>query len=400
MGIIPNKSQNTVINDAVEFYHNDSKQVYEFGGYAGTGKSVVLNLIREKLGLDYNQVAAMTYIGQAAIVMRTKGFFNAKTAHSWLYSPVMVEKTDSKGRTIFDPYFHRPIFEMKFIPKDLTGIRLIFVDEAYSLPERIRPELESRGIKIIACGDPGQLPPVKDNPAYLKTPGTYPVLTEIVRQAEGSGIIHLATRARQGLPIEVGDYGDAIVIEYSDLDLNYLYYSDMIVCGTNEHRDRINRIYRKNILGYVDEIPHMGEKVICRKNNWQVDVDGINLTNGLRGTILNNPDVSRFNGKTFTIDFRPDLIDGVFKDTEVDYQYFVGSNDQRKYLKNSPYQQGEKFEFAYATTCHLSQGSQYMNGIYIEDHLRGNIQSNLNYTGITRFSNKLVYVKPEKRRRK
>lgn len=400
MGIMPNAGQLSIVRDAINFYRNDSKQVFEFGGYAGTGKSVVLNLIKQELGLEFHEIAAMTYIGQAAIVMRMKGFANAKTGHSWLYTPVMVEKTDSKGRIIYDPYFHRPVFTMKFIPKDWVGIKAVFLDEGYSFPERLRKDLEAKNVKIFACGDPGQLPPVKDEPAYLKEFGTYPVLTEIMRQAEGSGIIHLATRARQGLPIEVGNYGDAMVIDYSDLDLNYLYYSDMIVCGKNDHRDMINKLYRKHILGYTDEIPHIGEKVICRKNNWQMDIDGINLTNGLRGTVMNNPDVSRFNGKTFKIDFKPDLIDGVFKELDVDYQYFVGNNDQRKYLKTSPYQEGEKFEFAYATTCHMSQGSQYMNGIYIEDRLKGGVQNNLNYTGITRFSNKLIYVKQRSRNRK
>ena len=97
-------------------------------------------------------------------------------------------------------------------------------------------------------------------------------------------------------------------------------------------------------------------------------------------------------------DFKPDLINGVFQNLDIDYKYFVGTNDQRKYLKNSPYQTGEKFEFAYATTCHLSQGSQYHHGIYIEEILKGNCQNNLNYTGITRFSDQMIYVKNAKRR--
>lgn len=399
MGIMLNDGQKSIVKDAVNFYRSFSKQVFEYGGFAGTGKSVVLNAIKQELGFDYADVAAMSYIGQAAIVMRMKGFANAKTSHSWLYSPVMVEKKDKDGNVVYDRYFNKPIYEMRFVPKDLTGVKAIFLDEGYTYPERLRGELESRNIKIFVCGDPGQLPPVKDAPAYLKVPGTYPVLEEVMRQSENSGIIHLATRARKGLPIETGDYGDAIVIEYEDLDLDSLYYADMVICGTNNHKDYINRIFRKHILGYVDEIPHMGEKIICRKNNWNVDVDGINLTNGLRGTVMNSPDVSRFNGQTFKIDFNPDLINGVFQDIDVDYQYFVGNNEQRQILKNNPFQEGEKFEFAYATTCHLSQGSQYQNGIYIEDYMRGGFQNNLNYVGITRFSNKMIYVKPAKTRR-
>ena len=52
---------------------------------------------------------------------------------------------------------------------------------------------------------------------------------------------------------------------------------------------------------------------------------------------------------------------------------------------------------AYAITTHMSQGSQYPNGAYIEEYLSPDINKNLNYTGITRFSNFLIYVKKKKK---
>ena len=149
-----------------------------------------------------------------------------------------------------------------------------------------------------------------------------------------------------------------------------------------------------NIYNYNSTIPNHGEKVICRKNNWGLEVEGINLTNGLRGTVMNYPDVSGFNGRSFMIDFKPDLFNSQFNNITVDYKYFIGNNEQRQIIKTQPYSDGDKFEYAYATTCHISQGSQYNAGIYIEDYMGGGIQNNLNYTGITRFMNKLLYVKP------
>ena len=74
MGIEYNKGQRRIIDDAKNFYRHSSNQVYEFGGYAGTGKSVVLNAIKEEFGFQDQEIAAMSYIGQAAIVMRMKGF--------------------------------------------------------------------------------------------------------------------------------------------------------------------------------------------------------------------------------------------------------------------------------------------------------------------------------------
>ena len=63
-------------------------QVYQFEGKAGTGKSTVLFEMIRRIGIPLNRIATMTYIGQASIVLRTKGIMNAKTIHSWLYEPV------------------------------------------------------------------------------------------------------------------------------------------------------------------------------------------------------------------------------------------------------------------------------------------------------------------------
>ena len=67
-------------------------------------------------------------------------------------------------------------------------------------------------------------------------------------------------------------------------------------------------------------------------------------------------------------------------------------------MKNKPYNNGEKFDLAYALTTHLAQGAEYSNGIYIEEQLRDpNISRNLNNTGVTRFRDGLIYVKPSRR---
>ena len=50
-------------------------------------------------------------------------------------------------------------------------------------------------------------------------------------------------------------------------------------------------------------------------------------------------------------------------------------------------------EYAYASTVHLSQGSEYKYGTYFEEYMSPTIQNNLNYTAITRFKSSMVYVK-------
>lgn len=398
MGIQLNKEQQYVVDEGVRFFKHSSEQVFQYAGYAGTGKSVVLFAILERLGIPLHRVAPMAYIGQASVVMRLKGLRNAKTIHSWLYKPVENYKLDENGNIINDYYFNRPKFELGFEPKPLENIDIILIDEAGSVPYEQKHEIESRGIKIIATGDLGQLPPVTGNPAYLYS-GRVLELTQIMRQAENSALLYLADRARRGLTIHEGYYGDVLVINEDDLTDQMISNSDIVISAKNATRDYINNRVRRDILGIKTDIPAYGERMVCRKNNWNIEVDGINLANGLIGSVINMPGVHGFDGKTYKIDFQPTLLNGYhFKDLTCDYEYLMANHEQKKILKNSKYGQGEKMEFAYCITCHMSQGAQFNNGIYLEEFLNKDIQNNLNYTGITRFSNSMIYVKKKIRK--
>ena len=83
-----------------------------------------------------------------------------------------------------------------------------------------------------------------------------------------------------------------------------------------------------------------------------------------------------------------------FNDLACDYKYLVSPPNIRNDLKNSPYSIGNKFEFGYAITTHMSQGSEFNNGIYFEEYLRPDINNKLNYVGLSRFRNFCIYVKP------
>lgn len=395
--IILNKQQEFIVNEAVRWYLHSSEQIFQYAGYAGTGKSVVLNEIIKRLGIPLERVAPMAYIGQAAIVMRLKGLYNAKTIHSHLFNPVETFQVDDKGEMIYDKYLNKPKKHLAFEPKDLDNIDLIIVDEAGSVPLDLKYEIESRGKKVIATGDLGQLPPVFGESGYL-TKGKVYVLDEIIRQKANSGLLYLADRARKGLPIHNGYYGDSIVINEDELNDYMINKSEIILCGKNNTREYFNNKIRGDILNINYDLPTFGEKVVCRKNNWNLESNGINLANGLIGKITNNPGVEGYDGKTFKIDFDPVLSKGSeFKGISCDYNYFIADHRARQQLKNNKYSIGEKFEFAYAITTHMSQGGQFRNGIYYEEFLGKDIQTNLNYTGITRFEKSMIYVKRNKK---
>lgn len=395
MNIVLNPGQEKIKNEAVNWFLNSSEQLFEIDGLAGTGKSVLIAAILNELGLPYHQYMPMAYTGQASIIMRTKGFITARSIHSSLYEVVETFNPDDSITARFGiPAKKREFRLRKFID---PSIRLFFIDEAYMVPKHMVQDILSFGVKTIVCGDAHQLPPVGDDPGFLTGYGIHH-LTQLMRQSTDNPIIYLANRVIDGLPIHNGLYGnDVLVIDEDEVIPQMFGCVDCTCCGTNKTRESVNN-YVRNLAGFHGILPHAGERVICRNNNWDINIDGIALANGLCGTVLNNP--VGFRGDTFNIDFLPDLTPNVFPGINVNYKYFSAPADQKNALKNSyerKYMQGEFFDYAYALTTHLSQGGEYNNVMYIEEFLQQQIQKQLNYTGITRAKNKLIYVKKKKK---
>ena len=402
--MIFNTGQTRAINDAVDWFAHSSEQIFEISGSPGTGKSVVINEIlrrlMEKYKIPIERVAPMAYTGAASIVMRLKGLTTARTIHSWLYEAKEVPLMGPDGRIVMDTYFNVPVMTLKFIPRQLKGkLDIIIIDEGGMVPLSMRNQLLDTGAKIIVAGDLFQLEPVADKPAFLYNSYNVHELTEIMRQADGNAIVYLSQRIKNGLPINLGWYGgDVLVIEEDDVNDAMLISSPAILCGKNITRDRINDHIRYNIKGYKDPMPKYMEKLICRKNNWGLECDGINLTNGLTGTVVNSPDPSGFDGKEFRIDFVPDMVSNViFQNVPVSYRYISNDRKTKDMLKKSGMVSGNLFEYGYSQTVHLAQGSQWVQGMYFEEYLNQEMNNKIHYTALTRFSHRCIYVKQKRK---
>ena len=385
--------QEAIRQAAINWFYNEPDQVFQIAGAAGTGKTYLIYHILNSLNLNANQFLAMSYTGQASIVMRTRGFKTAKSIHSSLYE-VVEYFDDSDINIAFNLPKKKRVFKLRdYIEPE---IRLFFIDEAFMVPAKMVKDILSFGIKVIVCGDPNQLPPVGDDPGFLIS-GKIHRLTKLMRQAENNPIVYLANRAKSDLPIHCGVYGhnnEVLVIKEDEIIPEMFMYSECTCCGTNRTREILNENIRK-IFGYNTQLPNVGERVICRQNNWNETLEGISLCNGLNGICISPASIDPADKSLFILNFKPDLVDNYFRNLRCNKDYFLSPYNVKKEMKSFDrrYIKGEYFEFAYALTTHLCQGSEYSQGIYIEEYIRPQMQNSLNYTGITRFKNKLIYIK-------
>lgn len=404
--MILNPGQQAVVDAAVNWFRNSSEQVFEFDGEAGTGKSVTLNAILKTLKLAEYQYMPMAYTGAAAIVMRTRGLKYAKTIHSSLYHTIEVPVYDNKDpmkqvNTEMD--VKKMVTRFVPLPVEMLGkeIELFVIDEGFMVPQYMKKEILKYGRKVLVTGDSGQLPPVEGSPAFLMGDNVMH-LTEIMRQSVDNPILYIAHLARNNQPIHCGLYGDSVlVIDRENLTQDMILHSGPLICGKNNTRDYFNNGVR-HALGYETDFPQFGERLICRNNNWNIMADGIALTNGLSGYCTSPFDISRFHKYKYNLNFLADMAQYPFFNLEINCNYLTAPNaEARKDLKekiistSAKFYAGELFEYAYAITTHVSQGSEYPCGIVFEEHLGGGAMNHarLLYTGITRFKHKLILVK-------
>lgn len=389
--ITPNEQQAEAITKGVKWFKERKKQVFEIAGFAGTGKTTLVRWILDACGISINEGLYVAFVGKAAMVLAMKGL-PARTIHSTIYECIDVPKLDKNGDVIYVDGMM--LKTKKFIRKQKLPdeIKVIIVDEGSMVDAKLFADLKSFKKPIIVLGDLHQLPPVFGESGCLKNPDV--VLTQIMRQAEDNPIIHFATMAREQRwdEFKYGSYQDRVFIVPQEKVLKYenlVKESEVVICGFNRTRSQLNEYIRKNIYNMPDEGIAIGEKLICRENNWERRLtDNVFLINGMIGYVK-DIDYESFNKRTLDIDFRPEFIkDRWFQGIPMDWKYL-----NLDYLTRRNYQSAyDKFEYGYAITCHLAQGSQYDSVLLIVEDLRKGKEffSRWFYSSLTRAVNKLI----------
>ncbi|AHZ16099.1 hypothetical protein V529_20730 [Bacillus velezensis SQR9] len=384
------KTQEQAVESIEKWFKGNQDQTYFLSGYAGTGKTTLVNYVIEKLGIKLDEVAFACYTGKAALVVTQKaqGRYKASTIHSLIYKVY----TDKSGE----------IKVAKKAKSMLQDLKLIVIDEASMVDGQIMQDLKSFGIKILFIGDTGQLPPVSQNgnEEFLKMFNNPDFqLTEIHRQAAENPIIKLSMLARTKQEIEPGVYGkdgEAVVITHATWEnvKDRLYKkADQIICGYNRTRKQLNSEIRE-VLGFTGDVPLNGDKMICLNNDWNKSIDDVSLVNGMTGyvkKVYKREEIKeKFTHEATTIDFRPDFSEeSYFRKITIPNKLLTDPT-----FKLLPYEHKvyNSFDFGYAITCHKSQGSQWKNVVVLNEVLNKETHHRWLYTAITRSSERLVLV--------
>jgi len=400
----------------IKFWWNNGnyqKQVYEIAGYAGTGKTTIIKYFIEQNMIPIERVRFVTFTGKAALVIKRKNGFNATTIHKLIYVPEIIPekeeivfdengepKKDEKGNIIVEKIPRRVVFNLReSIDQDID---LIVCDECSMVNEKMWNDLLSFSKPIIVMGDRGQFPPIAGESPLLKDPDVS--LETVMRQAEDSDIIRLATLARQQKWINRRDFKNSpnvFIVTPDELYDDDLIEADIVLCGKNKTRDELNQRIRK-LKGFSGKFPQMGEKIICRNNDYEFQSveKEYQLINGMIGYVMAPIDLQTFNKTSFKLDFKPDFLseDGnpdYFKEVKVSTVPFNTELDIQKRIKQYGFiSEEEVFEFGYCITTHLAQGSSWKNVVIFDEWLSKDKSDHAKwlYTAITRAEESVILV--------
>ncbi|MDA1316760.1 MAG: ATP-dependent RecD-like DNA helicase [bacterium] len=363
----------------------DKKDQYiTLGGFAGTGKTTLIAILRKLLYKDNEKlkVGFASYTGKAARVLRTKLLEqkalskkdSVGTIHSLIYSPVVNGKQEIIG----------------WKRKDKLDRNLIIIDEASMVDGDIWEHLLKYKIPIIAVGDHGQLPPIRGSFNLMEKP--HIVLEQIHRQAAENPIIGLSIQAREQGYVRQGIYSKNIK-KYTSEDPDYQLEMNevletftpetLILCGYNHTRKRLNNHIRLS-QGRETEEPTRGDRVICLRNNHEKGI-----ANGMLGTITNisTKDTNWYEAE-IAMDGEEELYTGLISSKQFSNDTALNFTDKRSRIMA-----GDLFDFGYALTVHKAQGSQAKRVILFEERFAKMNDYDWKrwlYTAITRAEEDLI----------
>lgn len=449
----PTTSQLILINKLSQFLlQPNDNSLFVLKGYAGTGKTSLVSLFVNNLYKLNKKAVLLAPTGRAAKVFAGYSGKKAFTIHKKIY--LLTTGSDGNNNLLLSENKHKDtiflVDEASMIPDNISSPDFGLFSSRSLLNDLISYVYNGKRNTLILIGDTAQLPPVgmDESPAlnidYLKSSFQLDIQTiemkEVVRQSMQSGILANATKLRTKLNdeeykliIKLDHFPDLEHITGSELEdvLNSAYSNSgkeetIIITRSNKRANIFNQEIRNRVLYMENEISSGDQLMIVKNNYFWIDKDSEPgfLANGDIIQIQRIEKYEDFYGFRFAdvsvklLDY-PDekeitvkiLLDTLmtegpslsqkenqqlFEEVLKDYEDIPSRRVQIEHVKINPFYNALQVKFAYALTCHKTQGGQWETvfidqGYLPEAHINKEYYRWL-YTAFTRATKKLYLV--------
>jgi len=446
----PTTSQLKLITQTSAFILNSSDdEIFQITGYAGTGKTTVISAIINALDEFKIKTVLMAPTGRAAKVLCNFSGKPAYTIHKKIYR--QKSSKDGFGKFVLGKNLAFGTFyiidEASMIGNQLAETSIF--GSGNLLNDLLEYVYSGKRCKLILIGDTAQLPPVNypespaliiDNFQMLGFTVSSICLTEVVRHSVQSGILFNATLIRELISsgkskiprFRIKKFND--IKRISDLEviqeLNKCYIKfgiaeTLVVTRSNKRANLFNSGIRKTILGREEQIS-TGDYLMVVKNNyfWLSGNDEIDfIANGDIVEVLKirkyeerygyhfvnvrlrhvDDDLREFEAKLVlesleieSAAFSTEENKKFFYSVYEDYKHFKSKKAGYDAVRNDPFFNALQVKYAYAVTCHKSQGGQwkavFVDPGYFSPDMIDREYLRWLYTAITRASECLYLV--------
>jgi exodeoxyribonuclease-5 len=421
-------------------------------GYAGTGKTTSVKAMVRALEDTGFKVVLLAPTGRAAKVLANYAERSATTIHRQMY----YKRSDRSGKIWFELKENKDsdvvfiVDEASMIGSDPMNFKFDDLASGDVLEDLITHVFSGERCKLMFIGDVAQLPPVgcDQSPALngqkLQLDYDFHLaeiqLTEVIRQAQDSGILYNATALRylimnqeNAQPVfDTHGFNDVHRVESDVQSLIEQSYHQVglddtiIITRSNKRANLYNQQIRFRILGNEDEINSGDRMMVLRNSDFWLPKEYMHIGFIANGDAIQVKRVLRFEDRGAfrfckaiieLVDYPelPELevillCNPINEETPAlssekmrelwsviatDYAD-LGYVKQRRAIQQDPYYNALQVKFAYAITCHKSQGGQWSTVFVDPGYLPPDVnQVEANrwmYTAMTRSKSALYLV--------
>lgn len=317
MAIKFNPQQQEAFNRLKGFVKQNTINTFILKGYAGTGKTLLIQHLAEYLTKEKINYNLMATTGRAAGVLRGRTDLPTSTIHSVLYRFASVEGDDDSIPDDASPDLFGDM-QLHFYPVEQLEKNCIYIIDEASMLASVPDDKSSYAVfgtgsllldflkaagrnKVIFVGDPAQLPPVHQNtsPAleldWLRKQGRVVAeakLTQIMRTDEDNDILQMAQEVRNQIgeiafskwiklpaknrkKCKVVQDTQSLFLEYYAHYVQFGEKGSIAIAPSNRLCNQLNIQFRQRLFSYRNNILEVGEILMVNQNNYLVP-----LTNG------------------------------------------------------------------------------------------------------------------------